>query len=33
MYFRYVDLKQSLNQIHIAKLINHEIDENVFFFV
>ena len=33
MYFRYVDLKQSLNQIHVAKLINYEIDENVFFFV
>ena len=33
MYFRYVDLKQSLDHIHIAKLINYEIDENVFFFV
>ena len=33
MYFRYVDFKQSLDQIHVAKLINYEIDENVFFFV
>ena len=33
MYFRYVDFKQSMNQIHVAKLINYEIDENVFFFV
>ena len=33
MYFRYDDLKQSLDQIHIAKLINYEIDENAFFFV
>ena len=31
MYFRYVDFKQSLDQIHVAKLINYEIDENVFF--
>ena len=31
MYFRYVDFKQSLDQIHVAKLINYEIDENGFF--
>ena len=30
MYFRDVDFKQSLDQIHFAKLINYEIDENVF---
>ena len=33
MYFRYVDFKQSLDQIHVASSINYEIDENVFFFV
>ena len=29
---RYVDFKQSLDQIYVAKLINYEIDENVFLF-
>ena len=33
MYFRYVDFKRFLDQIHVAKLINYEIDENDFFFV
>ena len=33
MYFRYVDFKQSVNQIQFASSINNEIDENVFFFV
>ena len=31
IHFRYVDFKQSLDQIHVAKLINNDIDKNGFF--
>ena len=29
MYFRYIDFKQSVDQIHFLKLINYEIAEKV----